>query len=213
MNKISLFDFCETLVSIQSHDAFIGFYLKKNFLYYKYMKFLIYKSVPCKVLQKIMGISFKYKLLSLLKNEPRNLIEEASKIFSKILLQKQNSAVLKKLIELNENQDVIIVSAGFKINIEDFLISCCIDNVIVVANELDYDSDICIGRYTKKDCFGYEKVNRLMECQNYSSEINYCFTDSITDLPILNLSENQYIVENNNTIVEYEESKIYKGMK
>jgi HAD superfamily phosphoserine phosphatase-like hydrolase len=213
VKQYNLFDFCETLVSIQSHDAFIGFYLKNNSSRKKYFMYLVYKSFISKVIQKIFGISFKYRLLTLLKNEPQILIEDSSKVFSKILLQHQNIEVLNKLIEFSEFQDVIIISAGFKTNIVDFLLLSHIKNVKVIANELFYENGICTGKYTNKDCFGDEKVNRLMENGVFSGHINCCYTDSITDLPILNISENQFVVEDNNIIVDYKESRIYRGIR
>lgn len=69
--------------------------------------------------------------------------------------------------------------------------------------------DRATGKITGKNCRGPEKVMRL-KAELPDVVIDQCYSDSVSDLPILNLANNSYIVRKNKITAysEYKPSKI-----
>ena len=60
----------------------------------------------------------------------------------------------------------------------------------VIATKVDKNT----GKFTSNNCYGEEKVKRLYE--KYSKiKVNEAYSDSLSDIPMLKLATNQYLVK------------------
>lgn len=204
--KLVLFDFCETLIKFQTHDKFIGFYFWEMRNIQKFLIYKIYKSFLSNLVCKIFRVNIKKKLVLLLRGERKIDIERISKKFAKILIESENKDLVEELIFQREHFQIAIVSAGLSINIRDYLALKGIDDIDVIANELLFLQGRCVGDYERPDCFGSVKKQRLTEEYNNPRYIA-CYTDSISDKPILDICDHKIIVEKNRDIFLYMDSK------
>ena len=219
-DKLALFDFCGTLVDFQSGNPYIFYVLNKlnspllnikNFVRKLKLKFcrLYNKYYLDKndILKLLKGISFddldNYALEYYI-NEVRPHIYEN---------------VLNKLIELkSKGYKIYIVSAGYEIYLKYFAYEFGLDGVL--ATKIKFDrKNLCLGVFDGKDCISNQKVVYIKdilknEIEN-ASEI-FGFTDSPSDLPMLNLCNKKYVVAskmenwiaNNDCEIIYVEKKI-----
>lgn len=201
--KLVVFDFCETIVKVQSHDLFVKYYLKHEKKYIKFLKFLLLKTIFAKILIKLFSINSKKIILSFLQNESRLKIITYSKKFSKHLSKKANKEVIEILKSHAQNNmnKCLIISAGLTINIEDFLDELNIKNVTILANDLEYKNNKFTGKYLEPDCYGDKKVSRFYKL--YPNEtIDYFYTDCHSDKPLIDISKHSYLIKDNNKIIE-----------
>lgn len=101
------------------------------------------------------------------------------------------------------NTDVICTASP------SFLVSAAMSKInptaIVVATQFDLNSLTIIGENLKDE----EKVNALKEVFNTEDiKFNAVYTDSISDLPILDLTENKYIVGRNKKPYQFGKQKV-----
>ena len=210
--NIVLFDFCETVIKIQTHDNFIGYYLWKKRKIKKFLKYKLYKNLFLRIIFRLLKVNIKYKLVKLLKNEKKEDIERLSEDYSHVLVKLQNKNVVNELVYHKEKNKIVIVSAGLSINIKHYLDLLGFSDIDVIANELMFEENNCTGNYTEADCFGSEKERRLNKKYSQSNFVA-CYTDSISDKPILDMCENQLIVEDNRDIYFISDSKFRESKK
>jgi phosphoserine phosphatase len=210
--KIVLFDFCETMIKFQTHDKFIGYYFWEKRNIRKYFIYKIFKSFFSKVFCRVFGINLKHKLVHLLKDEKKRDIERISKNFAQVIVFSENKDVIEELILHSQNFKIVVISAGFADNIRDYLALKGIQDIDVIANELLFSQGVCAGSYVQLDCFGAEKKKRLSEAYTNADYIA-CYTDSISDKPILDLCDHKIIVEKNKNIVLYSDSQFSESKK
>lgn len=181
-NKYVFFDFCGTLVSNQTADSFVKFYLKKkSFLrHFKYYK-----------------ANSKFQKLLLLRGEDKSLVDHFSYLYAK-RLQKFNR---KKLIEVShffkeKKYKIIIISAGYHSYIKEWAKLCNIEATII-SNNLRYNENIFTGQITGDDCYGKNKLNFLKGYLNFQQidwYNSYTFSDHFSDKPIFDLVRNKIFV-------------------
>ena len=90
---------------------------------------------------------------------------------------------------------MIVISAGFQEYINVFFQSY--QWTLVLANELEIVDGSSTGKIKRQDCYGAEKVRRLLEL--YPSGINRkesrVYSDCISDMPIFDLAcQHRYFV-------------------
>lgn len=196
MKKLALFDFCETLVSFQTADAFVDYVRKREGNFYMHLFNIIYQ-----VLLEIKVIAFFNKLyprrsfgkkLKLLQLKGFSVVrlnelakayyeEEIKPGFIKPLLMR-----MKKLGKLG--YELCVVSAGYSIYLTYFIKDYKIQHLISTEIKFNKTGTICCGIIYGKDCINDEKVKRLkiyfQDCDvNYEESV--AFSDSKSDLPLL----------------------------
>lgn len=197
--EIIVFDFCKTIVNIESADDFCIFALKsqKKTLLYIFSK--IINSFLIKKILLSLDVNIKKLLLSLLKGIPKNHLKKIGKKYSEIIKQDYlNSEIFKKFLSANEqDKEILVISAGYSIYLKPFFSKY---ECSIIANDFLYTDGIFTGKIIKKDCYGEEKLLRLREHFSELSKIviEDCYSDSMSDLPIFNISKNKFFVNKNN---------------
>lgn len=194
---ISVFDFCKTLVNIESADKFCIFALKEEKRFFFLVIGLLITSRPIRIFLNIFGIKIKFVLLNLLRGISKEKLEKIAKKYSKFI--EENYLNLNVLHSLAEQQKalkkIFVISAGYSIYIKYFLKNF---NVTLLSNDFEYDKNKFTGKITGKDCYGKEKLKRLKkELNNYKEfKISSSYSDSFSDMPIFDISIKKFLVLN-----------------
>ena len=188
--KYAIFDFCETLVQLQTADNFVKFALKSN---KSYFKFIIYLSL--KLISRYTKIQKTSYTMLLQGMKSADLDKYACKYAFKL----QDHAILKVTQELKSKKDagyrVIIVSGGYDCYLKYFM-SEWVDEYI--GTELEISDNIITGKIRGLDCIGEAKLIKLKEC-GVLSQIDYkhsvVYSDCISDLPLFRVAKEKVIVK------------------
>lgn len=207
--KTEIFDFCETLVDVQSADLFIDYLLENGYLqkrgtqlkmgkiFLNLIKRLKIMSVVYRVYPKSIFWEKNLRISSLKGIEVNNLekvIVSFCNVLKSHIIQETWEALLDSV---EQNKKVIIISAGYGIYLREFFKG--IPNVLIVASELEVYNNTLTGKLSGLDCFGSEKVNRLSQLGSIADlRPIRVFSDSITDLPILEMADEAVVVSNGN---------------
>lgn len=211
-NKIILIDFCETLVSIQTADDFVNFVLKDNFFRFSLLK--LFKSVLSfrivLIILRSLSIRPNYKALSVLflKGISEKILFESGQKYAEIVLsEKKNLDVIEKINSEYANDRKIIISGGYLYYIKPFveLINLRVSDYLCSILEVD-SSNKLIGKI-KFDCMEQNKVVALnkLRIENFHSLELITFTDSLSDLPLIKISNITHYVHESN--IRYNISK------
>ncbi len=203
-NQIHIFDFCETLVNRQTADGFVNFvlehketpnfYLRRTFLtlidFLSSLKFFI-------ILNKCFGEnSFEkgLRLYSLINLDEVYLNQLALK-FSNSLKNNLNNNVWK-VFEKTDKNNRIICSGGYNLYLKYFFAEHDVKNLI--CTEFEFKNNRFTGFWEGKDCMRNEKVKRLEKLGLKKGQIEITvYTDSSSDLPLLNYADNGIVVGKN----------------
>ena len=182
--KIIVFDFDKTLTY---KDTLIGFYIfvsNKNFLFILKMLIYLFYMILAKV---------KFVSNDKLKNKGVHLFLKGKDIIK----LKQKSVEYSENILLNKiyvnydfnnlNEKIIIVSASF----QDYIYPLFPQNVKVIGSKLKIKDNKVI--HLDFNCYSERKVEILMK--KGLLEIDVLYTDSISDLPLANISKKIILVK------------------
>lgn len=178
----NLYDFDKT---IYNGDSSIDF-----FFYILFRNWKIIKYVP-----KYIVAVFDYKTDKISKKEMKEIFFSFLKDIKEIdiYIEKfwtKNYRKIKKWYLLKEHDKDIIISAS-----PEFLIKPIEKKLkvkAVIATKVDKNT----GDFLSNNCYGEEKVKRLYEIYP-KVKIENAYSDSKSDIPILNLAKNKYIVKRN----------------
>lgn len=95
---------------------------------------------------------------------------------------------IKKFYLENSKNDDLVISASFLFIVKPFCDKIGIKNVIATSY------DIKNGKIIGNNCKGEEKVKRFNELYKGSRVLN-AYSDSLSDVPMLKLAKNAYIVK------------------
>ena len=200
MNKVALFDFCDTIVSFQTANAFVEYAIyrfKSRRVFYSLYK-LVNKTKLISGFYYFFighGASKRIPVLFLKGIEKNELERIAHDFYNERIRPKFIIPVLEQIKKLQvEGNTTIIVSGGYSIYIEYFAKEYGID--CVLANEILFRNNRCAGKYGE-ECMGRNKVARLASLLPLN-EIDYlkswAFTDDKSDIPLLELVQNRVVV-------------------
>ena len=191
---MNIYDFDDT---IYDGDTFIEITL----FYLKYHPLVTIKSIV-----KSIPYYFKYK-------NGRVSFEKLKETFLSFIFKIKNKEdFIEKFINKNihkikpwyleqQKEDDVIISASLTLWIKPFCNKIGINNVIAT----DTDEN---GKIIGKSCKREEKVRKLKE-QFPNIKVNNAYSDSESDIPMLMISKNPYIVEGNK-ILKYTENYKFK---
>ena len=115
----------------------------------------------------------------------------AKQYFETELLPAVVSPLIEKLQEhLAQNDRVIILSGGYDIYIRYFAEYFGIKETI--SSKIAFEDNVCLGKMDGKDCMRSNKVSAMQS--QMSGVTSYCYTDSMSDLPILEIVDNPIVV-------------------
>lgn len=215
MKIIALFDFCDTIVRTQTVGQFCRGYLREQkrlpktlILFYKIINQLSYYC-------RRKGIWFR-----LLRGASLNQLNDFSMAFSKKLYENFLIQEIGERIRWHQQQGhmIYIVSAGLSFYVSEVARKLGIEHVI--ATELEIKDQRLTGRLGEKGmCYGEKKVDQLMqylspaECSAIDWESSYAYTDHVSDLPMLNLVGNPFIVIQKNKKIRFLNSSVYHAIQ
>src|SRR5690554_915213 len=190
---VAFFDFDGTLVKGDSLKAFLFFYFRNNQSKLLLRTFIF---LPFFIAYKVGLLSnsqSKAKLFQLFfKGEKREGFLSKAKQFSDEWIDKNlNTQIWNKLQwHKKERHLVYVVSAS----IDTYLLPWVNRNEIkLLCTEMDLSNDPISGKWTTPNCYGQEKVNRIVEKINFDSlKTSYAYGDSKGDREMLELVDNKY---------------------
>ena len=188
MSSLALFDFDKTLYKKDSLIEFTKFYKGKYVFYTGMIKIL-----PALILFKL-GIITNEKakkkfILHFYKNEEYTFFLAKGKEFALTQIQKNlNSLIYNKLKKhISENHSIYIVTASFSEWIEPW---CKEHNIEIIATRLEIIDSKINGNLSTKNCFGKEKVKRILEKINLDNfEKIYVYGSGKGDYDMLQLKK------------------------
>lgn len=201
-NKIALFDFCDTLVSFQTANEYVRYYVENYATLSIKWRHFIYLALSASGI--ISHIEKKHHSRNIRKRillwqlkgcpyEKMNIVAEQyynNRI--KPCLIKETIAELLKCQK--EGHKVIIVSGGYDIYIKYFAFEYGIELNDIISNRLLFKKNSFTGKFDL-DCMGDEKVhllNKRFEIRENLEVVAY--SDAISDLPLLKWADRAYVV-------------------
>ena len=167
---LAIFDFCDTLIGMQTANRFISLCYKEN----KNLT-TIFNEV-CLSAKKVEAIAKQY-----VKNE---------------LLPKQNMTVVERMLwHKRQGHKIAIVSGGFSQYIKEYAKNYSID--FVIATELELRDGIFTGNILGNDCMGKNKITKIkqhLKLDDFDLDHSYAYSDHISDIPLLNFTGHGVVV-------------------
>ncbi len=215
MKTVALFDFCETIVKTQTVGQFCRYYLK-NGLSFSSRKVFLYRLV------NLLRISLKKEPIwfdffnGLHVDELNKHAEEyANHLYQTFLIQEIEEKIKWHIAQ---GHLIIIVSAGLSCYIQFLAQKLGVQHVIAV--DFEHSNQLLTGQINKQSyCYGVKKIDRLYAYLNLLNEnknnidwINsYAYSDHPSDIPLLNLVGNRFVVTKNGSQTPF--SKEYLAKK
>jgi HAD superfamily hydrolase (TIGR01490 family) len=192
---IAFFDFCDTLIGMQTANKFISLCYKSN----KRIDTILNEFIRMIGRKTKILFGYKHKIWQL--KQIKGLSEEEMKEIVKMYVEKElipreNKKIVEKLLWHKKRGDKIaIVSGGFSEYIKYYAKIYGIDYVI--ATDLEIKNDVYTGKIKGIDCMGINKIKKLKEVINlneYDLKSSYAYSDHISDIPLLSLVGNPFVV-------------------
>ena len=204
MNKVALFDFCETLVNFQTADAYVDFVREK--LQVKRMNRLE-RIQNCSfsrriiwVAERITGYHYslnkRLKLLQLRGLSCDILQKLAKDYYYSVIKHNFIPELIDRMIELRNNGfDIYMVSGGYDVYLRYFVEEYCLTGLI--STRIGFYNKKCTGKFDGIDCLREGKIILLDKCFKTRPAFSMAFSDSVSDLPFLRWADEGYVVSRN----------------
>lgn len=179
---IKLYDFDGTIYDGDSSVDFFVFCFKRKWQMFILLPGIIFSMVKYK-LKKITKEELKEKFFGFLK-----YFDDINPVVEKFW-QKNKKKIKKWYVDKNKSNDIIISATP------EFLLKSICDEMKVkdlIATKVDEKT----GKFLSRNCYGEEKVRRLKELY-IDIKVSECYSDSMSDKPILELAEKAFIVTKN----------------
>lgn len=206
MNKIALFDFCETLTDFQTADAFVD-YVRKHMSSTQMkrkesLQTIINKLKIIPFVEKITRHHFsinKRMKLKQLKGLNYEILDYLAKLYYEEEIKPHFIDDLIRILEKrrSEGWKVVLVSGGYNIYLKYFVEEFSVD--LLISTRIKFENDICIGGFDGIDCLNKNKV-KLLNHYMGSEQIatSEAYSDSISDVPFLKWVDNGIVVSRDN---------------
>lgn len=197
MGLIAVFDFDGTLIKEDSMVFFFRRYFKFSLGITGISLVLVWETI--KFLMKINSRKqYKEKFLNLVISSIKNRsLEEVISDFSKYLLKKILKDALQEINRLKEKgYETILLSGSPDFYLGEIKDALGFSKLICTQTSLKGNKILING----ENCYGQNKVARLLEL--YPKDFtdwqgSYCFTDNSSDMDLLSLFGNPFVVNNN----------------
>jgi HAD superfamily hydrolase (TIGR01490 family) len=201
--KWVVFDFCETLVNLQSADAFVDFATQNERQKWRgFIRKLIGIFGTFKVFALVQKVFPEYSLekrmrLFLLRGLSVEVLERRAQEFvDSVLVEHENLALVERLKAHQQQGDVVDISSG---GLRIYLTYWAVKNGIseLDATDISFKNGYATGFISGADCMYGEKVVRLNLRQNKRDESGWTrvvYSDSISDLPLFQWADEAWVV-------------------
>ena len=199
--RLVVFDFCETLIKYQTADRFIDFVHQEtkqsNTFWITVSRIASFRPVIIAFNKWLPNYNFgkRMRLLSL-RSLPKKTLDSLSIQYAQKIKKDTIEMVMDKLAFHKEQGDhIIIISGGYQDYLEHFTNEFQLQASF--GTRIQYKNGICTGLFEGPDCMHENKVKVL---QNYIQQNSLkprevvCYTDSISDLPILKVVDVPVVV-------------------
>lgn len=199
MNKVALFDFCETIANFQTADAYVRYVQSHSAPTNTGIRFLYNILNQSRVLGVVRRLKPKGSVDKrfILKQMKGRTYEEMDRLaedyYNNMIKPNMIEPVVAELRRLqSEGYGIYIISAGYDIYLKYFVQDFKVDGLL--STKVEFKDGICTGRFDGQDCMFDYKIDYI------NSEIKgdhnqwLAFSDSITDLPMLELVGNPVVI-------------------
>lgn len=200
-DRVALFDFCETIVNFQTADAFVFYVYEKIHSRKMHIKDIIRRYLIkfriIRLLNRVSNHEYsihkKIVLWQLKGIDYATLNKCAKEYYDNRIKPNFINGTIRELQKLKSmGFYTVVVSGGYDIYLKYFIDEYKIDKLI--STELDYKNNICKGTWKGHDCLRQEKVRRLNKIFNPKPQYSISFSDSFSDLPMLNWTNEAVVV-------------------
>jgi len=198
-DKVALFDFCETIADFLTADRFVQFVQfnsKPTNRHIRVLYVVLNKSRILGVLRRVFpkaSISKRLVLLQLKGRTYDELALLAQQYYETVIKQHFISPVVSELLRLQqEGYKCYLVSGGYDIYLRYFCEEYNIDGLL--CTKIRFSNGICDGKFDGADCMFENKVQMIKSEISGDSSSWYAFSDSKTDLPMLEIVGNPLVI-------------------
>lgn len=204
MERIALFDFCETIANFQTADRFVHYTRSLCGFFPMRVKCRIHSMLVRKNLIDRLSIRFPDKsinkriILWQLRGVSKRILEKLAKsYYGNVIKQNLIPPVIAEMQSLKSSgYRIILVSGGYDIYLKYFAEEYGVDSVI--SSKIKFCGNACMGKLDGKDCIGNEKVEQLKKMfPNRDNIFFVAYSDSKSDIPMLEWADDAVVVRNN----------------
>jgi HAD superfamily hydrolase (TIGR01490 family) len=196
--NLILFDFCGTLVNLQTADNFINFIRQnennKNMNLKEYLRKILIKTGIMKVFKKIRIINFNKRIiLWQIKNFDYDKLDQYAKRYYFEIVKPAfiNQTILEMKKYKKEGNKIYVISGGYDIYLKYFIKEFELDKLI--CTKILFKNNKCLGQFKGKDCTGENKIKEVNKL--FIDNANtIAYSDCITDLPLLKWAKKGIVV-------------------
>lgn len=192
---VVVFDFDGTLTTKDTFIEFIRFSCGKRKFFLGFMlfspmivlmKLKLYPNWKCK--QKVYSWFFKGKEYSWFKQKGKEFVDEAIKI--------QRTKIVTELGKFKaKGAKIYVISASIDDWVRPFCYRLGVDCVLGTRIEFD-ENGLITGKFSTKNCYGQEKVKRLLELEpNREEYFLYAYGDSQGDKEMLSFADKGILIK------------------
>jgi HAD superfamily hydrolase (TIGR01490 family) len=194
--EIAFFDFCNTLVKINTLSRFIEFVINDKRTSHANLRRLMFEKRG--LLSMLRIYSSRKMEIRCLYGIKRELLEEyAREYYQKVISVNYNPGVVSKLYELKNNGfKIIVISGALDLYLKHISETLPVD--FILSSELAFDNDQCLGKVCGIDTIGQGKIKKLQMVYDKYKGINFnksfFYSDGLEDAPLLKIVGNPYFV-------------------
>lgn len=193
-DTIAVFDFDGTLTKKDSFIEFIKFTFGMKALLFGLLQYS-----PLLLLMKLglydNGRAKQKVFAHFFKGKDRLWFEEQGRLFANEVEKMLRTDIMAKLDNhLSHGDTVYVVTASIEEWVRPWCESHHIDNVIATKAEIN-GNGIITGKFLTKNCYGPEKVSRLLKMEpNRSDHYLYAYGDSRGDREMFQFADERFFV-------------------
>ena len=201
MNKVALFDFCETIANFQTADAYVDFVRERMndsrmCKLEKVQRFLRTIKV-IQIIEKLTKYRFSInKRIKLWQLRGRNLLELqalAKEYYEERIKPNFIPEIIERLFDLKgQGYSIYLVSGGYDIYLHYFAEEKDLSGVI--STKVGFKGNVCTGKFDGIDCLRDGKIILLNQYFPSKPTFSVAFSDSISDLPFLKWVDEGYVI-------------------
>jgi len=198
-NKVALFDFCETIANFQTADAYVRYVQSHSKPSNKGIR-LLYNILNQ---SRILGIVRRLKpkgsvdkrfILKQMKGRTQVEMEALAKDYYEERIKPNFiSPVLDELKRLqSEGYRCYVISAGYDIYLQYFCEEFGMNGLL--STKIEFKDGRCTGNFAGQDCMFDYKIDYIKSVLEGDTKQWMAFSDSVTDLPMLELVGNPVVI-------------------
>ena len=202
MNKVALFDFCETIANFQTADNFVKYVREQSnnskMIRKEAVRQFLLRIKLIYVLSVLLDRSSINKRFVLwqLKGFNRAELEQYAKSYYRDAIKPNLiNNILEELLRLQQNNwRIVIVSAGYEIYLKYFCQEYAIPMEDLISVKIKFKKGKCLGVFDGGDRL-WDKTKKLEELFDRRKIYSVAYSDSMSDLPLLKWANEGIVVQ------------------